>query len=68
MKTRTGWTNATTFSPDGKRLAVGTESGICIFILPLQDVIAMAKSRLTRELKLAECQQHLHLDTCPTRK
>lgn len=53
------------FSPDGKRLAVGGFSGIYILALPTEDVIALAKSRLTRSLTTEECQQYLHLVSCP---
>lgn len=52
-------------TPDGKRLAVGSKSGISIFLLPIQDVIALAKSRITRQLTFEECQQYLHVDACP---
>ncbi len=52
------------FSPDGKRLAVGGRSGISIFYLQIQDVIALAKSRVTRALTQDECQQYLHVETC----
>jgi WD40 repeat protein/transcriptional regulator with XRE-family HTH domain len=54
-----------TFSPDGKRLAVGSETGVSIFYLQIQDVIALAKSRVTRTLTQEECQQYLHVDACP---
>lgn len=53
------------FSPDGKRLAVGAYSGIYIFALPIEDVIALAKSRATRTLTLEECEQYLHVTACP---
>ncbi len=53
------------FSPDGKRLAVGGRLGISIFYLQIQDVIALAKSRVTRALTLEECQQYLHVEACP---
>ena len=53
------------FSPDGKRLAVGGRSGISIFYLQVQDVIDLAKSRVTRALTTEECQQYLYVDACP---
>ena len=53
------------FSPDGKRLAVGGYSGIYIFALPIDDVVALAKSRITRSLTTEECQQYLHVKQCP---
>jgi hypothetical protein len=36
-----------------------------VYVLPTEDIIALAKSRLTRTLTEAECQQYLHTDTCP---
>jgi WD40 repeat protein/class 3 adenylate cyclase len=53
------------FSPDGKRLAVGGASGIYVFVLPIDEVVALAKTRLTRSLTTEECQQYLHVATCP---
>ena len=53
------------FSPDGKRLAVGAVSGVYVFVLPIEDVVALAKSRLTRTLTTEECQQYLHVAECP---
>jgi WD40 repeat protein/transcriptional regulator with XRE-family HTH domain len=58
-------TGGVEFSPDGKHLAVGGKSGIYIFLLPIEDVIALAKSRVTRSLTLEECQQYLHVEQCP---
>ena len=53
------------FSPDGKRLAVGTESGVYVFVLPIDELVALAKSRVTRPLTTEECQQYLHVAQCP---
>ena len=53
------------FSPDGKRLAVGEESGVQVFVLPIDELVALAKSRVTRSLTAEECQQYLHVATCP---
>jgi WD40 repeat protein len=54
------------FTSDGKRLAVGGYSGIYILALPIEDVLQLAKSRVTRSLTTEECQQYLHVDVCPT--
>jgi len=56
---------AVAFSPDGKHLAVGAVAGIQIFILPVEDLVALAKSRVTRGLTTEECQKYLHVTTCP---
>lgn len=53
------------FSPDGKRLVVGGRSGVYVFVLPIDEVVALAKSRLTRTLTTEECQQYLYVDRCP---
>ena len=53
------------FSPDGKRLAVGGVSGVYVFVLPADELVALAKSRVTRELTTEECQQYLHMEQCP---
>ncbi len=53
------------FSPDGKYLAVSDATGIHVFILPIDNVVALATSRLTRSLTTAECQKYLHVQSCP---
>ena len=35
------------------------------YIFSTQDLIRLAKSRLTRGFTLDECRQYLHTDTCP---
>lgn len=55
-----------TFSPDGKRLATTSTDGVVrVYILDLEELIDQARSRVTRSLTTAECQQYLHLDACP---
>lgn len=54
------------FSPDGAQLAAAGRDGTTrIYLLRIQDLIALAKSRLTRAWRLDECQAYLHADTCP---
>lgn len=65
LPVESGGVGSISFSPDGKRFAVGGESGISIFLLPIQDVIELAKSRVTRSLTFEECRQYLHVDGCP---
>jgi WD40 repeat protein/transcriptional regulator with XRE-family HTH domain len=53
-------------SPDGSQLAVASRDGTArIYLLRLGDLIALARQRVTRSLTNEECQQYLHMDTCP---
>jgi WD40 repeat protein/transcriptional regulator with XRE-family HTH domain len=53
------------FLHDGKELAIGTGSGVYGFVLPINDLVALAKTRVTRTLTTDECQQYLHVAACP---
>ncbi|HEX9332233.1 MAG TPA: hypothetical protein VF896_10115, partial [Anaerolineales bacterium] len=54
------------FSPDGTRIvSVGRDHVVHIYELKIEDLIALAKSRLTRSLTTEECQKYLHVDACP---
>jgi WD40 repeat protein/basic membrane lipoprotein Med (substrate-binding protein (PBP1-ABC) superfamily)/DNA-binding CsgD family transcriptional regulator len=43
------------FSPDGRRLAVGTSDAVRVFTLDLEELVAMARARLTRGFTAEEC-------------
>jgi WD40 repeat protein len=54
------------FSPDGTQLAVASRDGTDrIYLLKIEDLIALAKQRITRSLTTEECQPYLHVATCP---
>jgi WD40 repeat protein len=54
------------FSPDGTRLAVsGGDGTVRIYVLPIEDLITLARTRVTRSLTGEECKRYLHLDQCP---
>lgn len=58
--------NGIAFTPDGKRLATtGGDGTVRVYALPLEDIVAIAKSRVTRALTTDECQKFLHADRCP---
>lgn len=57
--------NTATFSPDGTRLASLDEAGMVrVWALDLDELIGIARSRLTRTLDAEECRQYLRSETC----
>lgn len=55
------------FTPDSTRLVVSIINGETRVYLPgIEDLFALAKSRVTRSLTTEECQQYLHVEQCPT--
>ncbi len=57
------------FSPDGKRIVAGwsyrgTPGSVRVLALDLEDLLAIANSRVTRALTNDECQKYLHVDKC----
>ncbi|MFQ5968105.1 MAG: TIR domain-containing protein [Acidimicrobiia bacterium] len=54
------------FSPNGELLASISDDGtVRIYVLPVERLIELAKSRLTRWWTPQECLQYLHTDGCP---
>ena len=56
------------FSPsdNGAHLVVASADGIVrIFLLRIDELLALAQSRVTRPLTTEECRRYLHLDQCP---
>jgi WD40 repeat protein len=55
------------FTPDGKRLITTWADGVTrVWTLDLDELIDIARDRLTRGLTTAECKQYLHVDSCPS--
>jgi WD40 repeat protein len=53
----TGGVTGVAFSPDGTRLATASFDGTMrVYALRLEDLIALAKTRVPRELTTEECQ------------
>jgi WD40 repeat protein/transcriptional regulator with XRE-family HTH domain len=53
------------FSPDVSQLAVASRDGTArIYLLKIEDLVTLAKTRVTRLLTTEECQQYLHVETC----
>jgi WD40 repeat protein len=54
------------FSPDGKYLATaGADGSIRTYALQMDELISLAKVRLTRTLTHEECQKFLQVAICP---
>jgi WD40 repeat protein len=55
------------FSPDGRLLATGndTDTTARVYILPIDELLPLAHSRLTRTWTPEECRQYLHVEACP---
>jgi WD40 repeat protein len=54
------------FSPDGTRLAAGSRDGtVRIYVLPVDELMAVVRSRLTRGWTRQECKQYLPGGRCP---
>ena len=52
--------------PNEARLAVASNDGIVrVFLTRIDDLLALAHSRVTRPLSEPECQRFLHLERCP---
>jgi hypothetical protein len=54
------------FDFTGTRLATSGDRGVDIYALRIEDLIALAHSRLTRSLTAEECQKFLHMEVCPS--
>ncbi|KPK92042.1 MAG: hypothetical protein AMJ88_11890 [Anaerolineae bacterium SM23_ 63] len=59
--------NNVQFSPDGTRLAVSDygERVVRVYVLPIDELVALAKARVTRSLTIDECKVYLHMEECP---
>jgi WD40 repeat protein/transcriptional regulator with XRE-family HTH domain len=56
------------FSPDGTRLITTSiaDGTVRAYLLDTPDLMALARTRVTRPLTQAECQAFLHVNECPT--
>jgi len=53
-------------APDGRRLATASRDGTSrVYVAELDDLVSLARSRVTRSLTVEECQKYLHKTQCP---
>ena len=69
LSSLTGSTDSLTgvlFTPDGNEILTGSADGVVRFYLVhIEDLLALARLRVTRPLTPVECRQYLHLSACP---
>jgi len=53
------------FSPDGRFVAAGGFGTVRVWVLAIEDLMELARERVTRGLTDQECREFLHLDRCP---
>ena len=54
------------FSPDGTRVVTAGDDGIVsVYIVSTEELIEVARSRLSRGFTQEECQRYLDLPACP---
>ena len=54
------------FSPDGRYLAAaGSDGTIMVYIMSIEELMKVARFRLSRGFTLEECETYLSLDSCP---
>ncbi len=55
------------FDPTGTRLAIPSADGsVRIYVLPVDDLLELARTRLTRSFTTTECERYLLEEACPT--
>ena len=55
------------WSPDGKRLATGSEDGtVQVYAMDIRGLMALARERVTAHPSEEGCRKYLHVDKCPS--
>lgn len=53
------------FSSDGRYLAVRGDQAVRLYVMPIEDLTALVRSRLSRWWTPEECRRFLNLEDCP---
>ncbi|MBE9534235.1 MAG: tetratricopeptide repeat protein [Proteobacteria bacterium] len=60
------WVTDVVFGPDGTRLATASRDGtVRLYALNIEDLVTLARTRVTRSLTSKECKKYLHEVQCP---
>ena len=52
---------------DDSHIAVASNDGVVrVFLLKIDELLALAQSRVTRSFTTSECKKDLHVDQCPS--
>jgi WD40 repeat protein/DNA-binding SARP family transcriptional activator len=54
-------------SPDGTMVTIGADGLVRIYTVDTEELVALARSRVTRSLTREECRKYLHVEECPAR-
>ncbi len=66
LSAHTGAVTDVAFTPDGDHLVSASEDGtVRVHTLLTEELVELARARVTRGLTAEECQRYLHLDSCP---
>jgi WD40 repeat protein len=66
MYVQSGVLNGMAASRDGTRIATAAADGtVRTYVVDTDELVALARSRVTRSLTTEECQKYLHVDECP---
>jgi len=58
--------NGVDISQDGRYLAAAASDGtISVYIMSIEELMEVARSRLSRDFTQEECRTYLFLDSCP---
>lgn len=66
LKGQSGLVWSVAWSPDGKRLATGSDDGtVQVYAMDINDLLKLARSRVTRDLTPDECKRYFQSEKCP---